>query len=61
VGDNKKVLLEYQVLYLLGGKAGAHELVGAKYCALKTAKEMVSLDHNVGDVLELANHCLQGP
>ena len=41
---------------LLGGKTGALELVGAEYCASKTAKEVVSLNHNVGDVLESANH-----
>jgi len=61
VGVNKEVLPEYQVHCLLGGKTGALELVGANYCASKTAKEMVSLDHNIGDVLESANHCLQGP
>ena len=61
VGDDQEVLTEYQVLHLLGGKTGALELVGAEYCASKTAKEVVSLDHNVGDVLESANHCLQGP
>ena len=60
-GDNPEVLPEYQVLHFLGGKTGALELVGAEYCALKAAKEMVSLDHNVGDVLESANHCLQSP
>jgi len=60
-GDDMEVLPEYQVLHLLGGKTGALELVGAEYCALKTAKEVVSLDHNVGNVLESANHCLQGP
>jgi len=61
VGNGQEVLSEYQVLHLLGGKTGALELVGAEYCASKTAKEVVSLDHNVGDVLESANHCLQGP
>ena len=60
VGANKEVLPEYQVLCLLGG-TGALELVGANYCASKTAKEILSLDLNVGDVLESANHCLQGP
>ena len=58
VGNNQEVLPEYQVLCLLGGKTGALELVGANYCASKTAKEVVSLDHNVGNVLESANHCL---
>jgi hypothetical protein len=61
VGDNPEVLPEYQVLHFLGGKTGAHELVGAEYCASKTAKEMVSLDQNVGNVLESANPCLQSP
>ena len=61
VGNNQEVLPEYQVLYLLRGKTGALELVGAEYCASKTAKEMVPLDHNVGDALESANHCLQSP
>jgi len=61
VGDNKEVLPEYLVLCLLRGKTCALELVGANYCASKMAKEMVSLDYNVGDVLESVNHCLQGP
>ena len=61
VDDNQEVFPEYQALYFLGGKTGALELVGAEDCALKTAKEMVPLDHNIGDVLESANHCLQGP
>jgi len=61
VGNDQEVLPEYHVLNLLGGKTGALELVGAEYCASKTAKEVVSLNHNVGDVLESANHCLQGP
>jgi len=59
VGDNQEVLLEYQVLCLLGGKTGGLELAGAEHCASKTAKEMVPLDHNVGDVLEPSNHRLQ--
>ena len=61
VGNYQEVLPEYQVLHLLGGKTGALELVGAEYCASKTAKEMVPLDHNVGDVLKSAGHCLQSP
>jgi hypothetical protein len=40
---------------------GALELVGAEYCASKMAMEVDSLDYNVGDVLESANHCPQGP
>jgi len=38
VGDDQEVLPEYQVIRLLGGKTGALELVGAEYCASKTAK-----------------------
>jgi hypothetical protein len=39
VGDAQEDLPDYQVLYLLGGKTGAFEFVGAEYCAAKTAKE----------------------
>jgi len=60
VGDDQEVLPECQVLHLLGGKKGGlGELVSAEHCASKTVKEIVPLDHNVGDVLESSNHCLQ--